>query len=143
MDIMELFKSMVAHVAQLQSQLQDAQSVLEQLKKQSYEQGVLDGKNSMANPDNAKIYTKEEAEAMVANSTAELSAKVSTLEAELETVKSDLATAQSDLATVQADVDAKISAAVLAKQQEIIAKVADAQLDNALVIAEYTVPAQA
>lgn len=121
MDLVKLLNELVANIAALQAQLVDAQASADALAKAKYDEGFAAGVASV-NTQTDKIYSQAELDAKIAEALAPLYQKINELELKV--------------ADLEASKAAEIAAAVLAKKQEIVAKIKAVKADDEALIAE-------
>lgn len=119
MDLVALLNSLVANIAALQAQLADAQKAADDLAKLKYDEGFAAGVASVQPGD--KIYSQAELDAKVAEVVAPLTLKVEEQAAKIV-----------QLEALVAENDAKF----VAFKAELVAKLENAAIDNALVVEE-------
>lgn len=119
MDLVQLLNNLVANIAALQAQLVDAQASADALAKLKYDEGFAAGVASV--PVVPGGFTQEQVDAKVAEAVAPLNLKIGELEAKV--------------VELQALVDGN-SAALVAFKLEVAAKLENANIDNAAVIAD-------
>ena len=127
-DLVQLLVYLKATIDSLQAQLIDAQSSLDVAIKQAYDKGYADGVASI--PVSDKIYSQEEAQALIDAAVEPLNATIIGLTGQIEELK--LKIDQSAL-----EIDAKIQAAVDAAIAQVIADYESTQVDDSAFLAKY------
>lgn len=89
----------------------------------SYAQGVADGKASMGEDNDDKIYSQVELDEAIANASAPL-------QTELDSVNLELLSVKSELETMQSEEEGKINEAVASAKSELLAEI-EADLQTA------------